>query len=442
MDAELKDLEFSNSVPSAADGPTFYLTTDSGYYILIQMIYSSMNSWSHSIQIACRIHGPNGYKKTKTESKGASDFKMSSDKLSADCKPMSVKYIEVSFDDGDIVMNFQVVSLGTVRIGSGKHLFGKSEDKGYVKSAHIPKAIATGTLKVDGKTIDLKGHGCINFVTQHLPQNVARWNFANLQNETDAVVLYQASMFKGSEKKQISQGFVVLDSKIVGITTENKTVFHHTEFDKFSNYQIPTSLTHEWSGKTLDGKDLKVVMNLSLKGMIDKVDVLSELPYLVRKFIQTFITAPFVYQWLEDVTVDVYVGGEKREIKGRVFHENAFMGDIAEMIYQYSSDNLTCDIRQADIITDTYLAELRAYKPEKLAPIDLPSTFTPPAAPTKPELELAVAQKEEGELKEEEWPALVDPIDDPENYNDEYDFRDDEDHGKLFPAPLKEIHYH
>jgi hypothetical protein len=47
----------------------------------------------------------------------------------------------------------------------------------------------------------------------------------------------------------------------------------------------------------------------------------------------------------------------------------------------------------------------------------LPTSFTAPAAPAKPELEVQVVAAAEAELKDVEWPALVDPIDNPELYN-------------------------
>jgi hypothetical protein len=66
-------------------------------------------------------------------------------------------------------------------------------------------------------------------------------------------------------------------------------------------------------------------MEFELKNLLDKIDVLGELPFLVRKFVQTFVTAPFVYQWFESVEARIRVGGQERRVKGRVFHENTFL---------------------------------------------------------------------------------------------------------------------
>jgi hypothetical protein len=136
----------------------------------------------------------------------------------------------------------------------------------------------------------------------------------------------------------------------------------------------------------------------------------------------------------------------------------------------------------ADIITDLYLSEIKAYKPSAQVSkidayfsqekIDLPTSFAAPKAPAQPEIAAApVAAAADAALSEEEWPALVDTIDDPHLYNgmflgkyrssatsglffltlldfimvtnavDEYDISTENDDGSLFPKRLKPIDY-
>lgn len=73
---------------------------------------------------------------------------------------------------------------------------------------------------------------------------------------------------------------------------QNKVEFHDSVVDPFSKYAVPTRMTH-----TLTNEGAEVGVEWGLVRMIDKIDVLGELPYFVRVFIQTFITAPFCYQW-------------------------------------------------------------------------------------------------------------------------------------------------
>ncbi|KAJ3416496.1 hypothetical protein HDV05_001233 [Chytridiales sp. JEL 0842] len=101
-----------------------------------------------------------------------------------------------------------------------------------------------------------------------------------------------------------------------------------------------------------------------------------------------------------------------------------------------------------DIIQDIYLSEIRGYKPVKdtaAEKVDVVDKFTIPTPPPKPELELASAQAgalEEAAVQEEAWPAVYNPIDDPHNYNSEWEFATDVDHGGVLPKRLREYDYH
>ncbi|KAJ3285846.1 hypothetical protein HDU76_008079 [Blyttiomyces sp. JEL0837] len=103
-------------------------------------------------------------------------------------------------------------------------------------------------------------------------------------------------------------------------------------------------------------------------------------------------------------------------------------------------------VARRDIIQDLYLKNLREYKPPKdtgAEKVDLVEKFTIPPAPPAPEIEsgLEAAVGEDVALEEAAWPALVNPIDQHGNYNDEWEFRCNPDDGSLLPRRLKEIDY-
>lgn len=106
---------------------------------------------------------------------------------------------------------------------------------------------------------------------------------------------------------------------------KNHSILHDSEFDSFSGYKIPKKITHIWNGNTFSGKSITIEMSLSLSNMVSKFDVLAELPYLIRVFLQTFFTAPFIYQWIEPTVISVKMDNEIFEIPGTAFSETAFM---------------------------------------------------------------------------------------------------------------------
>ena len=84
-------------------------------------------------------------------------------------------------------------------------------------------------------------------------------------------------------------------------------------------------MTIMMNGSTFSGKPVSIQISLSLSRLISKVDVLAELPYVLRIFLQTFITAPYLYQWIESTVISVDIDGEKIDLSGTAFYEAVFM---------------------------------------------------------------------------------------------------------------------
>jgi hypothetical protein len=82
------------------------------------MIYSSLNSWSPSVQLTARIYGPNGLKKIALISESGSNLKLSKDKLSSECGPMKFEFLneglgyKVSYNTKDLKIDFTVKAIG------------------------------------------------------------------------------------------------------------------------------------------------------------------------------------------------------------------------------------------------------------------------------------------------------------------------------------------
>lgn len=97
--------------------------------------------------------------------------------------------------------------------------------------------------------------------------------------------------------------------------------------DSFSSYLIPSSINFNILGETFDGaSSINIKFESRCKYLCDKIDVLNELPFLLKKFIQAFITAPYIYEWLDETELKVKIGdGEVVTIKGTMFTESTFM---------------------------------------------------------------------------------------------------------------------
>ncbi|KAJ3219309.1 putative cell survival pathways protein [Dinochytrium kinnereticum] len=337
INVEYDDLKWVMEPSSTTEGQTFYMTLDNGVFMFVQAVYSTMGL-SPSVQLTIKIYNlPGGKEKTKALSFGGGSFKLSEDRLSVDCEQISIKFdsntlqYRVVFNaSSDCTMDFTFKPESEFfKVNDGRFLFTGDPAGGYVSAQFLPRASISGSMTIDGKPYDLSGLGLYCHAIQNKPQCIGKWNFINFQGKDASMMIYEFEMpaDSGYAFDVISVGAIVKDKRILAVTTDNRVIHTKREYDDFSGYQIPEEVNLTWNGTTTNGtnKPIKVEITQECKTMYAKIDVLSELPFLLRKFIQTFITSPFLYQWVEDLTAKVTVGEETFEFSGRMLIESTFL---------------------------------------------------------------------------------------------------------------------
>ncbi|KAJ3107193.1 RNA-dependent ATPase [Phlyctochytrium planicorne] len=322
------DLKWVLDNPSSTEAQTFYLTLENGIFLFVQAVYSTMGM-SPSVQLTLKVYSlPGGGSKSKALNLGSGSFIMSEDRLSVDCENISIKFdaqtmgYRVLFNVGsEVNMDFTFTpETEYFKVNDGKFYFTEDPLGGFVQVEFLPRAKVTGSMSLDGVKYDLAGTGLFNHAIQNKPQCIGRWNFLNFHGKEGSVVLYEFQMpSEGYIVEIVSIGAIVKDNKLIAVTTDNRAVHSKAEYDEFSGYNPPSEITLTWNGLTLDDskKFVKAGIVLPLTNLYAKIDVLSELPFFLRKFIQTFVTAPFMYQWGEEFTVKVNVGEDSFELAGR-----------------------------------------------------------------------------------------------------------------------------
>jgi hypothetical protein len=182
-------------------GPTVYVLSDNGIVILFQIVYSTMNSWSHTCQCTIRVYHPD-WKKCISLSKSGSDLVVTEKNIK--CGSFSLSIIDQdskqgfmgSFCDQEVKVEFELIPLTELfQVGTGTHLMQQTPEQGWIQSQFIPKANIKGFCEYNGKQYDIKGHGFYSMVTQYLPQNIAQWNFCTFYSGLDSIMLYQVFLF-------------------------------------------------------------------------------------------------------------------------------------------------------------------------------------------------------------------------------------------------------
>lgn len=87
------------------------------------------------------------------------------------------------------------------------------------------------------------------------------------------------------------------DGSLVAAMTENAAIHKTIKHDEETGWDAPTSLELSWMGQTKDGVEVTALTESDLKNLVERVDVLAEIPAVIKAFIAGIAgTKPFIYQ--------------------------------------------------------------------------------------------------------------------------------------------------
>ena len=215
----------------------------------------------------------------------------------------------------------------------GYSYFGPDPEKaeGFVIHRFWPRVQATGAVIREGKAIPVQGSGMLVHAIQGMRPNLvaSSWNFAHFQSDQLGGVSAIQMEFKtldtygkqgaGSGGVVVSVGSLVVGDKLAAVTTETKwpgekptgsLVSQATHFkpeqDPDTSYEKPTEILFEWKAPSIipDAPGIiEAQLQVSLgsvaepKGLIEKVDVLAEIPYVIKVAVNYVAgTKPYIYQ--------------------------------------------------------------------------------------------------------------------------------------------------
>ncbi len=217
----------------------------------------------------------------------------------------------------------------------GYSYYGTDPDKpdGYVIHRFWPLTQASGHVIYKGKAIEANGPGIFNHVIMGMRPNLiaSRWNYAQFHSELHGgISAIQMELTtpaahgrngSGSGGVKVNIGSLVIGGKLACVTAETtwpdepqdsqaliKSRAYHrdTVIDSDTSYPQPKELEFVWAGQSLisDSSDqiqAKVKVDVgppsAPKGLVEKVDVLAEIPAMVKAVISYVAgTKPYIYQ--------------------------------------------------------------------------------------------------------------------------------------------------
>ncbi|KAF7327854.1 hypothetical protein MKEN_00365300 [Mycena kentingensis (nom. inval.)] len=246
-----------------------------------------------------------------------------------------------------------------------------TKPEGYVVHRFWPRYYATGHIIRSGAAESIQGAGMFVHAIQGMRPNLVAsgWNFAHFQSaELGGVSALQMEFttIEGYGKSGASSGGVVVNvgsvvvgDKLTAVTAEtrypevladgatrvvgddnapvlSRAIQLTPEHDPATGYNVPTALEYEWKGLsilpdapgTVTAKvHLDVGGNASPQGLIEKVDVLAEIPKVIKLAVNYVAgTKPYVYQWLNPAKLLLSPpGSEATEVEGTLYNEATFI---------------------------------------------------------------------------------------------------------------------
>ena len=244
--------------------------------------------------------------------------------------------------DNDLQIALVVSRPATIagfKLGSGSKggfsYFGTDEanPEGYVVHRFWPRTHCTGHIIHEGRAIETNGTGMFVHAIQGMRPNLiaASWNFADFQSDelggTSAIQMEFKTIDAygrkgaGSGGVVVNIGSIVIGEKLVAVTGETRwpdeapleetTVKSRTEhlaatIDPETGYEQPGEIKYTWRGGSIVASapgtvDANLTVALGTpaqpRGLIEKVDVLAEIPYVIKAFVNYVAgTKPYVYQ--------------------------------------------------------------------------------------------------------------------------------------------------
>lgn len=252
-------------------------------------------------------------------------------------------------DDLQVSLEIQrPASIPGYKVGKGEEggysYFGTDTKKadGYVIHRFWPRYQASGHVISSGKAEAIKGSGMFVHAIQGMRPNLVatRWNFAHFVSEEHGGVSAIQMAFKtlntygktasNADGTTVCVGSLVIGGKLASVTTEtiwpgdkpkeSGLIAHalnlEPEHDVDTGYDVARVFDYKWAGPSIlpDAPgELKAGLKIDVggaadpKGLIEKIDVLAEIPYVLKMTVNYVAgTKPYIFQVCLDNFVFVF----------------------------------------------------------------------------------------------------------------------------------------
>ncbi|TDL16561.1 survival factor 1 [Rickenella mellea] len=362
---ETKDLEWACAGGFVTETQTFYNFLDDGSFLMVQVVHSSIGVWYPTVQLTFKMYNPTTKEKAwrsvnvanfVTPPPGLDKRSCKSDQFTVTYKskpgsdePESYTIQANATDDLQISLEVtRSASASGWKVGKGPKggfsYYGPDTEnpEGYVIHRFWPRTMAKGIIVYKGKAITANGPGMhVRAILGMRPNLIAsRWNFCDFQSDQHGGVSgiqMELTTYEGYGRRgagsggvKVNIGSLVVGGKLACVTAEtiwpdeapaedgqamSRASHHDPSLDNDTTYHVPARLDYVWAGPSVvpeaPGR-VKAKLSVDVgtpaepKGLIEKVDVLAEIPTVVKTVVSYVSgTQPYIYQWYNPATLKI-----------------------------------------------------------------------------------------------------------------------------------------
>ena len=212
----------------------------------------------------------------------------------------------------------------------GYTIYGTDEAKPWGTMRHLfwPRCTVSGVILIKGAPLDVSGRGQVIHAIQGMkPHHAAsKWNFALFVSEKVSATMMEFTTPESYGSVKVSVGGISEDGNVIAATVDNVAQHVTSRLDQDTQWEEPTEVEFIWNGVTKEKVPVKGTIHSKLSPRLERVDVLAEIPPWLKKIAHGVSgTKPFIYQFAQEATLDLTIGGETQTHTGTLFVEATFI---------------------------------------------------------------------------------------------------------------------
>lgn len=333
-EATEQDLEWRKPGYTNVETQTFYFTClKTGMVGFAQVIHSNVMGVHTTAQFTFRLFGREGedciWTSTKLENFEAKGANFYAKNLSVEVDEETKRYKIVSAVNPDSIVELNIERLvpGVIFGNDGTTYYGDRIEEPWGSMRHVfwPRCSVNGTVKSGEKTYDIDGITMFVMAIQGMkPHHAAKtWNFLNFQSEHYSAIQMEFTTPKSYANTKVNVAILASNDGILSCSINNDVVHENSEVDEVG-WPVPHAIAFNFKGKDDDGKEVTAKVCGNLNVLVERVDVMAEIPQFVKNIVNGVAGAkPYIYQFSNPMTI--YINGE--EEKGVGFNEATFISE-------------------------------------------------------------------------------------------------------------------